>query len=181
MKRTTLTLVLTALLGSQAVLAGQFYIGANVGRSEFKVTAPGVSTVDSDDTAYKLLGGYNFNRVLSVELNLVQYGSFREELPDGEFYADAQALTAYAVGIIPIGPKFDLYAKAGFASWRADVQIVEDDVTTTSRPDGVDFAWGFGAVYHSRKHWSIVLEWELTEAGDLDRLNVGTVGFRWEF
>lgn len=181
MKRRILTLVLMILLGAPAALAGQFYIGLNAGRSEFKAAAPETAKFDSSDTAFKLLGGYNFNRVLSVEVDFVDYGSFEESSDGITLDADAQSFTAYGVGIIPVGPKFDLYAKAGFASWSADVRTVEDDVPTTTSPSGTDFAWGFGAAFHSRKHWSIVLEWELTETSGIDRLNIGSLGFRWEF
>jgi hypothetical protein len=174
-------LALAVLSIATPAAAGNFYAGVGVGQSDFEAAPPAPPGFDSEDTAYKVVFGYNFNRVLSAEADYVDFGDFNEQ--DGELTldADATAFRLFGVGIIPVGPKFDLYGKAGFATWDANVSITSGDPPFVISPDGTDFAWGFGAAFHSRKHWSILIEWEVTEIDDLDRLNLGSVGFRWEF
>ena len=177
-----LVTVLSLLPAAPAALAGSFYIGASVGESEFDLAYPApTDKFSAEDTAFKGVFGYTFNQVLSVELNYMDFGSFSEQSGMLTLDADAESITAFAVGSFPIVPSFDLYGKAGFGSWSADVSVDDGNTVTTDSPDGTDFAYGFGANWDATDHLTLLAEWELVETDDLDRLRMISLGLRWRF
>ena len=79
-----------------------FYVGASVGQSKFK---DGCSGCDDKDTAWRFLGGYQFNPNFSAEVgyhNLGEFGSTK-----------ANALELVAVGMVPLANQFGIYGKLG--------------------------------------------------------------------
>src|SRR3954471_4232071 len=64
--------------------------------------------VDGDDTGFKAIAGFRPLDSFGVEVNYVDFGKVSENGAT----AEADALSAYAVGFLPLGP-VDLFAKAG--------------------------------------------------------------------
>ena len=98
----------------------------------------------------------------SVSLNAVSDGS-------GSIY-DAGPVTgsvsvagfsASAVGIIPVGERFDFLLKAGFTAWDADVSVSNSafGVASTTE-DGTDLAYGLGAQFRFNDQFAVRGEWE---------------------
>lgn len=90
MKKLAVAAVMCSLLSSYAVAGGNsiatnkyqgFYVGGGVGTTDFhddlmseasKRTDIGISS--KSDTAYKLITGYQFNRIVSIEAQYTSYG-----------------------------------------------------------------------------------------------------------
>src|SRR5262245_1787402 len=59
--------------------AAGFYVGAGIGRSDYRsgCSSPGTVTTgcDTQDTAWKLYGGYTLNKWLAAEVGYVSFGN----------------------------------------------------------------------------------------------------------
>jgi OOP family OmpA-OmpF porin len=53
---------------AQAGSEAGWYVGASLGQSQVDVDCSGTTTCDDKDSAWKIFGGYQFNRNFSVEL-----------------------------------------------------------------------------------------------------------------
>lgn len=146
------------------------YIGVGVGQSNVDVDA-GPIEVDADDTGYKVIAGFRPLDFLAVEVNYIDFG----KAEDSGVEVDADAIAAYAVGFLPIGP-FDLFAKAGVAD--ADASLDSDFGRATT--DGTEFAYGAGVQFRFLS-LSARLEYEEFDLDDVDNLNMITLGLTYTF
>ncbi len=168
-------LLATALLGP-ALLMGTgaqaadngFYLGAGVGQANVDVDALGV---DGDDTGFKIIAGFRPLDFFAVELNYIDFGS----VEDRGVKVDADAIAAFAVGFLPLGP-VDLYAKAGLANSDASARFGALRQDT----DGTDFAYGAGVQFRFLS-LSARLEYEKFDLDDVDDLNMLTLGLTYTF
>ncbi|MFM2623724.1 porin family protein [Vibrio owensii] len=60
--------------GSQDVSG--FYLGGGVGNNTFSDDNP-FTKVDDNGTSFKIIGGYQFNRIVAVEAQYTNYGDFK--------------------------------------------------------------------------------------------------------
>jgi OOP family OmpA-OmpF porin len=138
MKRISKTAGLMGLLGI-AVMSGAsaatddafWYIGGNVGQSRAKIDDARISAQllatgrtpisivnDERNTAFKLLGGYQFNKNFAVEagyFNLGQFGYTATTVPAGTLTGKIklQGLNLDLVGLWPMTEKFSVLGRVG--------------------------------------------------------------------
>ena len=120
-----------------------WYLGGNVGQSRARIDdaritpqlpgLPGSVTISDDNhkTAFKLFGGYQFNRYFALEagyFNLGKFGYTATTVPAGTLSGNIklQGLNIDAVGIVPISDKFSAFARLGYQYAQA-----KDDFTST--------------------------------------------------
>lgn len=128
-----LVLASLAALIAAPVLAqdtGHTYVGVSVGQSKTEIDAngitsgllPGVSTTsssaDEKDTAYKVFGGYQFNRNLAIEggyFNLGNNSFSAVTSPAGTLAGEtkAQGLNLDLMGTLPLTERFSALARIG--------------------------------------------------------------------
>jgi hypothetical protein len=132
-----------------------FYLGAEVGRGDFG---------SQEDVGHKILGGYRFHRNFAAEL---AYG-FLFDKHDTE----VTALELVAVGTWPLGNKFSILAKLGFADWEVDGPGVNRD--------GTEVTWAVGAQFDFSRDLAFRATWQRykTDPESTDFLNVGVL---WKF
>jgi hypothetical protein len=124
------TLVFTATQAS----ADGFYIGAGIYSPEAEY-----SSVSDSDTTPALFLGYQFIDtsifMFSAEVGYYDLGSYS----NGNSKIEADALTLAAVGYLPIGPFFEVYAKAGVSQSNVDYSIasITDDIGGTDGFGGI--------------------------------------------
>ncbi|HMN43555.1 MAG TPA: outer membrane beta-barrel protein [Povalibacter sp.] len=170
------SVLLAAALFGPALLTGMgaraadngFYLGAGVGQANVDVDAIGV---DGDDTGFKAIAGFRPLDFFAVELNYIDFGS----VEDRGAKVDADAIAAFAVGFLPVGP-VDLYAKAGLADSDASARIG----ALRADSDGTDFAYGVGVQFRFLS-LSARLEYEKFDLDDVDDLNLLTLGLTYTF
>ena len=113
-------------------VAAEWYVGAGVGQTD----VPGFSlsdlddgsltsgSVDETDTGWTLYGGVRLHKYLGLEADYIDLGTFRiDAVSDGtgtDFAAgpvtaaaSADGFSLSALGLIPVGDNFDLFARAG--------------------------------------------------------------------
>jgi OOP family OmpA-OmpF porin len=128
-----LTLVALAVIASPYALAQNsgWYTGASIGQSSANIDDARISsallgsgfsstaiTDDDRDTAYKLYGGYQYNRYLSIEggyFDLGQFGFTATTVPAGTLTGTIRlrGLNLDLVGSLPMTERFSAFARLG--------------------------------------------------------------------
>jgi OmpA-OmpF porin, OOP family len=164
--------LIVALLGTALALpivaqAEGAYVGVNVGRSEIKAEG------DKDhDTAFKLNGGYDFDKTFGIEAGYVDLGKFN----DGK----VSAFYVAGTGNLAINEQFSLFAKIGFSADRVKLDRTNEKFNNTSAIIGV------GAAYNFSKTFSLVGEYEnfgkvYDENDGSVKADMFSVGLRYKF
>lgn len=172
--------IASMLLAAPALMAANAgaYIGASIGPSKTKdgpdvsefdayLLANGVtatSSTDDTDNAWKLFGGYKFNRYFTIEGSYADLGKFsiNSTLATGthETTIELQAVAIAAVAILPLTYNFELFGKAGGQYWDADHSSTP--LGEGSRSDqSSDVMFGLGAGYNLNDNFGLRVEWEL--------------------
>ncbi len=168
------------VIGTSAANAGGWYVGGSVGQTSSDLSGtldpgPGFSTDDSD-TGFKVMGGYNIMKVLSVEAAFVDVGqvSIQEDVPvPDSLTAEANGFSVEALGILPFANKFEVFAKAGLYLWDGDVAI---SGLPSVGDDGTDPTFGLGFGWNAFSRGQVRVEAErytLDFVGDVDMYSVG--------
>lgn len=179
-----------ALAGTAAHAQGEFdrdtqtglYIGAavtEVGIDSFNDNFDVDTDFDLDDTSWKVLAGWRFNEYFATELNYMDLGSEEVEEGGARFDLEAEAITAYAIGLWPL-PYVDLYAKAGAAWWDAEgrTDLAVPGVGNDFDEDETEFAWGAG-LRARYGNWGARLEYENFDIAESDGLDLVSLGLTY--
>jgi OOP family OmpA-OmpF porin len=136
------------------------------------------STKDSG-IGYQAAFGYRFNRYFAAELGLAQYGELKStakgELNFVELGGFVPASLSYtfnvggpvlsAVGILPIGDKFEVYGRLGYLFASSERQISsrldgQSGGVGTAKGDSQEPVFGIGMTYHINQVYSIRGEYQ---------------------
>jgi OOP family OmpA-OmpF porin len=163
-----------------------FYIGGSVGQSTADCNATARTSCDDEDTAWKIFGGYQFNRNFAAELG---YSELGEVSSSGPFSTkvDSKLWDLVGVGSIPLGNNFSLYGKLG--AYRADAEL-SSSVGVSGDKSTTDLTYGLGARYDFTRNFGVRAEWQRYQGievpstavtsgdSDIDVLNIGAL---WKF
>jgi hypothetical protein len=179
MTRILLAIAAGALASTAQAADKGFYIGAGIGQANIEDQVDELEDIDdidfdADDTGLKAFAGFRFNDYLGLEGAYIDYGNPSDIFDDDEVEADANALAGFVVGFLPI-TTFDLFAKAGFASWDVDFDFGDIDILDD---DGTDFAWGVGGQF---RLGSAAFRLEYEDFQFADDASLISVGFSWTF
>jgi OOP family OmpA-OmpF porin len=155
------------------------------------------SELDDEGSAWSIAGGYRFSRYFALEASYVDLGSaeYRASGPVFVPFAGVQntvlsfdvsveMVTASAVGVVPIGQKFDLHGNLGlfYAETTfgigvvvgSGVQAIEVTDEVSENNEGV-FA-GVGAAFHFTDNVGVSLDYTLfKDATDDEDLGKGDI------
>ncbi|WP_455221317.1 outer membrane beta-barrel protein [Kaarinaea lacus] len=174
MKKLHKLLVSTAFIASSFVTAAAhadngFYLGGSVGNASLSTTPSSGIDVNSDDTGYKVFGGFKFT-IVSVEASYVDFGKV-------ENLNQSVSLTGYDLfGLLNLGiGPIDLFGKLGVFSWDADLTS-----GTSINKDGTDPVYGVGAGI-TLGSFSVRAEYEYFDVSDLDSVSMISLGAAYIF
>jgi OmpA-OmpF porin, OOP family len=161
-----------------------FYLGGAFGQATFKEWCSTGGTPNASfnsckdtDSAWKLLGGYRFNRQFAIEATYIDWGEVAANVnlgvpPAVEVAASQHSYGLAAVGTLPVGERFELFGKAGFLQNEQETRRVRPNPSTLQR-DESGFHYGLGAKYALTNSWAVRGEWEKTEKLDVEMLSIG--------
>jgi len=179
-----------SLLMDPALADGHWYGGVGIGSTRYggpdgtrTVIAAGTftpssfsATLDSSDsaTAWSLDFGYRFDTYFALEGGYTDFGSANSTLtttsPAASYAVDTKVRgeTLNALGVLPVGGGFTLFAKAGLLHYKSDVDdpliFVDPSVTppvflrvvnNTSSTTGTTPDFGIGASYALTERFSV--------------------------
>ena len=181
-----------------------WYVGFNGGQSRARIDdsriaagllMDGFTTPSIDDEnrhfAFKSFGGYEFNRYFALEggyFNLGRFGFRADTLPAGSLHGDIkiQGANFDAVGSLPIGDKFSLFARAGVIYANSQDSFVGTGSVAVLDPSprrwAANYKFGFGAEYDFTRFIGMRIEAEryriddaVGNKGDVDLFSTGLV------
>jgi OOP family OmpA-OmpF porin len=135
-------------------------VGGSFGQSKFNVDCSG-ATCDNTDTAFRVFGGYNFNKHFGVELGYGDLGKMTVSSGPVSGEIKATVWDLLAVGTLPIADKFSLYGKLGM--YRAETKLsgsVAGLGSGSSKDNNTDLTYAIGGGYDFNKNLGVRLEWQ---------------------
>jgi hypothetical protein len=181
-----------------------FYIGLRVGASEadfkkgpldaavaaahFPIQVEGVSKLDNTASSDELFAGYRFTRHLAVEAGYLNLAAAGYNLLGGNpmrFFSawrswETEGITLAAIGMLPLGERFDVHARAGvyFADTKFDQRMV---VQTSGSESSEELVLGLGFSYKLYETLSASLDYsryadvgtQATHESNVDALLLG--------
>jgi OOP family OmpA-OmpF porin len=184
---TLLGAALTLPLVAQAEGA---YIGANVGRTQQKLSADNAGSVKENATGFKLYGGYEFAKNFGAEVGYVHFGKGEWSVNNGVNSASLSAKpTAFylaATATLPLNEQFSLFAKAGVARNSTKVNGTLNGASASDTVERTGAMFGLGAAYNVTKNVAMVVEYEnfgkaVDEGGVNLKADIVSVGVRYKF
>jgi len=172
------------LLGALGVSAAQAvepvlgpYIGVSGTQARFDKDAFDIDDVDDEDTGWKGIAGYRFAPFFGAELSYVDFGETDapEDVIGGPFRANAKALTAFGLGIVPVGP-VELFGKLGGSRVKSRGRIGGADFSEAD----TKLAYGAG-VQLALRNVGLRAEWEKFDTDTIGNLKVVSVGITYTF
>src|ERR1700741_253632 len=152
-----------------------WYLGA--GGGQFNAQIDDVDDVDatvdewdSDDTAYKVFGGYRMNRFLAFELDYINLGEPSGSVVPG-FNVDTSVdgFAPYVVGTFPLGPYFEFYGRLGYYFYDATVGIEDElDNRVEFDEESEDLVWGGGIGANIGEKFNLRFEYERFDLQGVD-------------
>jgi OOP family OmpA-OmpF porin len=186
--------LIVAGLAASGVLAtpyasAQGFIGGAIGQGDIddEVTTGLITsgTVDGKDSAWKIFGGYMFNRHFGVELAYVDLG---EATYSGQFgvqpvtggTVEMNGFNVSVLGAYPVSEQFSIFGKVGLFAWEAQARDTTSGVPFSATRDGADISFGVGAGYQFTRSFGVRAEWEMfaTDVADASLISVGVL---WRF
>jgi OOP family OmpA-OmpF porin len=183
-----------------ALPSGGWYSGLSAGRSQFGIrdsllpaTGASLSSLSRDEskTGYKLYGGYQFNRNLTLEGGYADFGRFEAQRDmvapvTGAMTGNISASGFYlgAVGIVPLPNRFSLFGKLGTA-YTTSTGFISSSGTVLPLLTPADLSlkrsewnskYGLGANYEMSNKMGLRFEYERINSFGDGRLGEGNVG-----
>jgi OOP family OmpA-OmpF porin len=176
------------LLGAGPVSAKSgFYIGGSFGQTTLKIDDLDLDLEQFDfsdsDTSYKIIAGYRFMGFFAVEASYLDFGSLADSVDTIEgtvgIRTDLKGFDAVAMGMLPLGLA-DLFAKAGFVSWDADIRTAFGEIVELDSDSGTDMVYGIGAQLRFRG-LAVRAEVEYFDIADADSVYLVSLGATFTF
>lgn len=154
------------------------YVGAAAGQGSTEIdTGSGSPTFDASDMSFKVLGGYRVMKFFGVEGDYRDLGTQSDNVGGQEIDLATTAIDLFAVGIIPVGKAFEVFGKAGYSMWDADITMAG---LGNASDDGNDLAYGIGAAYTFGK-FAVRMEYEQFDIEDTDNVSMASIGADFRF
>ena len=159
-----------------------WYVGIGIGQSKAKGACDGVSgpgiTCDDTDTAGKILGGYQFSKNFALELGYADLGQAKATFSgSGSATIGTKGFELTGIGMLPIGDRFSVLARAGLFHWNVDAKDGSGLVGSASA-SGTDLTFGFGVKFDFTKDFAIRGEWQrYKDVGDVNTTGQSDVDF----
>lgn len=158
------------------------YIGGGLGQSKFKCT-DNFNCDDDKDTAFKLFGGYQFNKNIAAEVGYTDLGKAKST---GGGEAKATAWELSAVGAFPVWQQLSILGRLGlyYGEGKLSGTGADNKKNTTDLTYGLGVGWDFNKNLGVRGEWQryskVKFEDSLGGSGDTD-VDVLGVSVLWRF
>jgi len=161
------------------------YIGANVGRSELKLSDE-EGSIKKSDTGYKAYAGYDFTQNFGAEAGYVDFGKLTQNDGGAKLEVKNHAFYVAATGTLPLNEQFSLFAKAGVAQNRTKLTVSVLNFRDSESKNKTSAIFGIGAAYNINKNLSAVAEYEnfgkvASEDGAKLKADLLSIGLRYKF
>jgi OOP family OmpA-OmpF porin len=150
------------------------YLGAGIGTATNEDEESGL---DDSDTAFKLFGGYSFNKSFAVELAYLDAGTMEERFGPSTLEIDASGLIVSAIAAVPLGQWVSVFGKLGYAFYDVEATLRNGNSSISESESDEDLAYGIGVKVDFNKIFGLRAEYEVVDVpdGDFNTISVGGV------
>lgn len=163
-----------------------FYVGASVGQSKFKGACEGLIagvSCDEKDTAWRILGGYQFTPNIAAEVGYHNFGKTSASSGGVSASVKANAWELVGVGMFPIATQFGIYGKLGGYHGEA---TLDSNVGVSGKDTNNGWTFGGGLQWDVMPQLGLRGEWQRYRdlggdnagKGDIDVFSIGAL---WRF
>jgi len=151
-----------AVAPAVAMAQSPWYAGVHIGQAD-------VDEADDEDTAFRILGGYQINQNFAAELAYTDFG----KVDDGfGGKVKGNAIELVGVGSWPVADRFSVYGKLGLSRGEFKAGGLSDD--------SIEVTYGVGVRYDVTPQIGVRGEWQNYPdvgdgASDVSVLSVGVV------
>ena len=158
------SLTSVSVLAADAESELGWYMGGNVGRSHIKLRTQNIGVLngdqDTNDTGYKIYGGYRFHKNWAAEVQYYDLGKYKYTEPKGTIDVKTHGIAISALGLMPVSKVATLFAKLGLGHQRfAGTATTATAITSESTSKAVPLI-GVGVDYKLSTNWSMRAEYE---------------------
>jgi OmpA-OmpF porin, OOP family len=154
--------VAAVLLFASASAHADVYVGVGVGEANQEAAG-----FDASDTAFKIFGGYTFNRHLAVELAYVDAGAPSEDVAeDVRMEAESSGIVVSAIGTLPLSESFALFGRVGYAFSETSARLRTPNETIVDRDESEDPLYVAGAILQFSESFGLRLEYEFLDLSE---------------
>ncbi|MFG6489026.1 outer membrane beta-barrel protein [Roseateles sp. BYS78W] len=140
-----------------------FYATAAVGASRAKTDC--AASCDTSDTGMKLLGGYQFNHGLGLEVGYISFGKFSAFANNTTYTVKPTALLLNGALALPLNGDFGAKLRLGYAQVRS-----QDTAATVAKTESKPKVYyGLAATYAINKNFKVEVAADSTEADVVDQ------------
>lgn len=141
-----------------------WFVGFGIGQMKTDGACPVNAAPGTDceekNTSWKIVGGYQFNTYLGVELGLDDFGNLPASVSGiGSASVSFRIFELTLVGTLPLSQRTSVYAKAGIFQWNADYDF-EVGNSAFGDASGKDYTYGLGVKYQLTRNTALRLEWQ---------------------
>ena len=181
-KKLIATMIAAAAFASVHAQAQQTYAGISVGQSTQKAEVSGAGSLKDDDTAFKLLAGYQFDRNWGIEAGYVHHGETGVG-NNPRVTSKPQSFYVAGTATLPLENNFSLFAKLGASYNRTKFAVTGFGSDTENHTSVLA---GVGAAYAFTANVSGVVEYEhfgklVKDDGGSLKAHVWSIGVRTSF
>lgn len=148
------------------------YVGAGIGTASNEDEESGI---DDNDTAFKVFGGYSFNKYLAVELAYLDAGTMQERFGASTLELDADGVIVSAIAAVPLGEWVSVFGKLGYAFYDVEATLRNGNSSISESESDEDLAYGIGAKVDFNETFGLRAEYEVVDVPD-GNFNVISVG-----
>ncbi|VAW62219.1 hypothetical protein MNBD_GAMMA09-306 [hydrothermal vent metagenome] len=166
-KKSVLLILLSTFTGTAfASNPGQkLYMGIGISQTKLQTNEQNIraisgvtseSTLQNSETGYTVYMGINLDQYLSIEMGYIDFGNYSVQTSTQKnklFSANSLHITS-ALNY-PITDSLNIYAKAGFSSWRT----LSTDILFETDGTGLVYGAGLDINLYNGNHRTLQLEW----------------------
>jgi len=155
----TLAFAFAALSLATGSAFAQGYVGGAVGQSHYSADCSGTTSCKTNDTGFKIFGGYKFAPNIAGEVTYFDYGRATAGVPFGGGTATLDIRgTGLGVGVAFMGdftPEWSGVARLGVASNRAKVSVLAGGLSGSDSERKTTAYAGLGVSYALNKQLKV--------------------------
>jgi OOP family OmpA-OmpF porin len=182
-------LAATSALAVEAAANPSFYVGGNLGKSDFKINCEAGLSCSNPSVNFKLLAGYQFSPNFAVEGAYANFGTVKASDDSFREKARLHSFTLAGLGIIPLSSEAQLFGKLGvhFSRGKLDVEYPYEGISASDSGHKTGLLLGAGVQYDFTRNLAGRFEYERLNFGsdtllaDKHNLNVFSLGLLYKF
>jgi hypothetical protein len=140
-----------------------FYAGTGLGEVTDKAGG-----FEADGVAVKFFGGYSFNEYFAAEVEYIYAGTLTDTVEGIDLEVESDGIVVAALGKLPLGDAFSLFAKLGYTFYDEKVTASLDGVSISEKNSDEDLLYAVGADLRLGRKFQLRAEYEVVDVSNAD-------------